>query len=161
MKITKTDSKVIAQIIEAANIYRPTPDQRLVKAEFQTALADGPHPERITAAFAVQVTDRSVIEKWWGVTGFRQWFLDNRSFENRAEAYADSALEIIHEIAVAGVRDSDRLAAARTLMDIAGKVKKQQAEIRFLDDSIPDDPDKLDEYIRKATGGAREATEQS
>ncbi len=158
MKITKTDSKVIAQIIEAADIYRPTPDQRLVKAEFLTALKDGPHPEKITAAFAVQVTDRSVIEKWWSVEGFRQWFLDSQAFENRAEAYASSALEIAHEIAVTGVRDGDRLAAAKLLIDIAGKIKKVAPETRFLDSSIPDDPAKLDEYIRKATGGAREAT---
>lgn len=156
MKITKTDSKTIAQIIESAAIYRPTPDMRLIKAEFHTALVNGPTPERITAAFAVQITDRSVIEKWWSLDGFRDWFLDNNAFENRAEAYANSALEVAHEIAVTGTRDGDRLAAAKLLMDIAGKIKKAAPEIRYLDESIPDDPAKLDEYIAKATGGGVE-----
>lgn len=155
-KITKHDSKFVAEIIVAANIYRPTPDQRLIKAEFHTALASGPSPEKITAAFAVQVTNRIVIEKWWSVAGFKAWFLDSQSFESRAEAYANSALEIAHEIATTGMKDGDRLAAAKLLMDIAGKIKKQAAEVRFLDDSIPDDAAELDEYIAKATGRVNE-----
>lgn len=156
MKITKHDSKFVDEIITQANLYRPSADQRLVKAEFHTALANGPSPETITAAFAVQVTDRSVIEKWWSVSGFRHWFLDSQSFENRAEAYANTALEVAHDIAIAGIKDGDRLSAAKLLMDIAGKIKKQQAEVRFLDESIPDDPAKLDEYIAKATGRPNE-----
>jgi hypothetical protein len=153
MKITKTDSKVLAEIIESANLYKPTADQRLVKAEFQTALADGPHPEKITAAFAVQITGRSVIEKWWSVEGFRSWFLDSKSFDNRAEALANAALEVAGNIMFAAEKDGDKLAAAKFLIEVAGKVKKAKTEVKFLDDSIPDDPKALDEYIAKATGG--------
>jgi hypothetical protein len=151
VKITKKDSKVISEIVESAKFFRPTPDQRHVKAEFHSALIDGPTPKKITAAFAVQLTGRSVIEKWWSEVEFRKWFIDSRSFDNRAEALANSALETIGDIMMFGEREGDRLAAAKTLIEIAGKVKKNKVEVQFLDENIPDDPLALDEYIQRAT----------
>lgn len=153
MKITKTDSKLVSEIIVAADLYNPSADQRRLKAEFQAMLNDGPVPEKVTAAFAVQITGRSVIEKWWPVVGFKRWFLDATSFENEAEALASAALGVIGNIMYAGEKDGDRLAAAKLLIEIAGKIKKQKTEVKFLDDSIPDDPKLLDEYIAKAGGG--------
>lgn len=152
MKITKHDSKLVNEIIESAGLYRPTADQRLVKAEFQAALRDGPSPEKITAAFAVQITNRSVIEKWWKLDGFRAWFLDSTSFDNQAEALASTALEVIGNVMLTAERDSDKLSAAKMLVEIAGKVKKNKTEVRFLDESIPDDPAELEKYIAKAGG---------
>jgi len=158
MKVTKTDSKVISEIIESANLFKPTSDQRMIKAEFQAALADGPTPAKITAAFAVQITGRSVVEKWWSNEQFRAWFLDARSFENEAEALASAALGVIGSIMYTGEKDSDRLSAAKLLVEIAGKVKKNKVEVKYLDESIPDDPKALDEYIAKASGGLNETT---
>lgn len=161
MKITKTDSTTISQIIESANLYQPTVGQRQVKAEFQAALADGPSPEKVTAPFAVQITGRSVIEKWWGDEKFRRWFLDNRTFETEAEALASAALGVVGDIMFQAPKDGDRLSAAKLLIEVAGKIKKAQVEVKYLDESIPDDPAKLDEYIAKATGGIDAQTGQS
>ena len=152
MKITKTDSKVITEIIESAGLYRPTADQRIVKAEFQRSLLDGPIPDKISAAFAVDITGRAVIEKWWTNLEFRKWFLDSTSFDTQAEALANAALGVIGDIMYAGERDGDRLSAAKMLIEIAGKVKKNVVETKFLDESIPDDMAALEEYIKK-TGG--------
>ncbi len=156
MKITKTDSKTITEIVAAANIYRPTPDQRRIKAEYHASLANGPTPSVITAAFAVQLTGHGVVEKWWSVVGFRSWFLDAVSFENEAEALANAALGIIGDIMYSGEKASDRLAASKLMVEIAGKVKKAKVETRFLDESIPDDPKLLDEYIAKASGRTKD-----
>ncbi len=152
-KLTKTDSKAVMEIVERADIYVPTPAQRRIKAEFHAALANGPSPTTISAAFAVQITGRGAIEKWWSINGFKKWFLDAISFENEAEALAGSALEVIGDVMYNAKSDKDRLAAAKLLVEIAGKVKKAQTEVKFLDDSIPDDPAKLDEYIKKGTEG--------
>lgn len=152
-KITKTDSKFLTEVIEAADLYRPTPDQRLIKAEFQVALANGPSPEKVTAAFAVQITNRGVIERWWPVPGFREWFLDASSFENRAEAYANNALEIANEIACTAMKDGDRMSAVKFLVEVAGKIKKHQTEEKFLDESIQKAGlNELNKMIEKALG---------
>tara|TARA_R100000655_G_scaffold18668_4_gene39209 strand:- start:2229 stop:2705 length:477 start_codon:yes stop_codon:yes gene_type:complete len=158
MKVTKKDSKVVSEIIESADLYKPTPDQRQVKAEFHMALASGPTPEKITAAFAVQITNRVIIEKWWPNKRFRSWFLDSASFDNEAEALASAALGVIGGIMYHAERDNDRLSAAKLLIEIAGKIKKNKPEVKFLDENIPDDPQKLDEYITKAGGTINEKT---
>jgi len=152
MKITKTDSNTILEMIESAGLYSPTADQRQVKAEFQSALMNGPAPKEITAAFAVQVTGRSVIEKWWKSVEFRRWFTDSASFDNQAEALANAALEVIGNVMYHAERDGDKLSAAKMLIEIAGKIKKNKVETKFLDESIPDDAAALEEYIRKAGG---------
>ncbi len=120
------------------------------------AAKDGPVPKTITAAFAVQITGRSVLEKWWALEGFRDWFLDNASFDNEAEALASAALEVIGNIMYTSDKDSDRLSAAKMLIEIAGKVKKNKVEDRFLDESIPDSVEELDKYIAKAGGKIEE-----
>ena len=152
MKITSKDSKFVSEVVEAADIYRPTHDQRRIKAEFHAALANGPRNRVPTAAFAVQLTGYGVIEKWWSIVGFRKWFLDDTSFENEAEALANAALGVIGDIMCGASRDSNRLAAAKLLVEIAGKIKKMKPEVKFLDETLPDDAEGLDEYIRKATG---------
>ena len=99
-----------------------------------------------------------MVEKWWPNERFRAWFLDARSFENEAEALASAALGVIGSIMYTGEKDGDRLSAAKLLVEIAGKIKKNKVEVKYLDESIPDDPKALDEYISKATGGLNEKT---
>ena len=153
-KITKSTGKVVREIVAAADIYVPTPDQRRVKAEFHAMRAEGPSKpiENTTVAFAVQLTDCLTLEKWWPVPGFKRWFLDVNSFDTQAEALAGAALDVIGSIMFHAERDADKLSAAKLLVEIAGKVKKAKTEVQFLDKDLPDDPKKLDEFIARSMG---------
>lgn len=155
-KITNRDSKIVKEIVEAASLYVPTGDQRRIKAEFHAALLNGPKPPKITASFAVQLTNRGIIEHWWRVPGFKEWFLDSNSFDNEAEALANAALSVVGDIMYRAEKDSDRLSAAKLLIEVAGKIKKAKPETKFLDETLPDDIAALDEYIKKAGGSANE-----
>tara|TARA_R100001463_G_scaffold132763_1_gene193670 strand:- start:381 stop:851 length:471 start_codon:yes stop_codon:yes gene_type:complete len=150
-KITTNDSKLITSVVEAADLFTPTPDQRLVKAQFHTALANGPSPGKITAALAVQLTDQTVVEKWWKDPKFVRWFIDSNSFDVMAEALSNAALGVISDIMFNAAKDSDRLNASKLLIEIAGKIKKNQVEVKFRDDSLPDDVASLDRLIAEGT----------
>ena len=150
-KITNRDSKTILQVIEAAKFFKPTPDQRETKAMFWVAWNDGPvrSSDKISAVAVVDLTGVAAVEKWWSEEGFREWFLNPRSFDQKAEYLAHIAQDIIAEVMMTADKASDRLKAAEMAIKIAGKEKKQVQEVQFKE--LPNDEKALQRLVDQTT----------
>jgi len=137
VKISSKDQKAIDHVVELA-IFKPTPEQRKLKAEFWLAYSDGPKGDvsKLTASAVVSITDSSAVESWWSDPDFKSWFLKEKSFEYQVEYLAGEALEIIHEIMISADKAGDRLSAAKLAVEMAGKLKPKTDKTVFADQAI-------------------------
>ena len=139
---------VIATIVE--QVFKPSVEQRKLKSAFWVTYRNGPsvNAKDVTMACVVSTTGSSKVEKWWKDPQFKEWFLNEDDFRQRAEYHAHLAQDVLEDLMVNAEKPSDRLAAARLAIDIAGKIKKAEPVIKILDGDIDKMGDKqLDAFI--------------
>ena len=134
--------------IVKSTFFVPTAEQRRAKAHFWVKWREGPTDDsgRITAAGAISLTGVAALEDWWRDPEFKEWFRNDRSFDQELEYAKDEALEILREIMYSAKNASDRLKAATYLIDAA--TKKRPVEVKYLDANVAEmDMKQLEEYL--------------
>lgn len=84
---------------QAEIVWLPTPGQRACKAKFWKRADYLNIDDKVTLAQAVQVTNNSSLNTWWGIEGFKEWFLNKEEAAERIEylymLWMDKAEELL------------------------------------------------------------------
>lgn len=119
-------------------IYVPTDLERRCKAEFWVKWNEGPSrkTDKLTAAAVAQVLGKQTLNQSWSKPGFKDWFLNANSFQIAVEQYCAEAVEITRQIMYSAEKESDKLKAARTFMELGKKFETNKKEIIVADAAI-------------------------
>lgn len=142
----KLETSILQTLTTAARdlaiFTKPTTEQRKARSVFWTHFGtEGvpPPPPLPDLAAALRFGGDSRISKWWDLPGFQQWFWNNEEFKQRLEFIAGLALDTLEEVVGDPTqKTSDRLNAAKMIMEAAGKFPSKKADggERFLDEKI-------------------------
>lgn len=132
----------------------PTPEQRKAKERFWGPFMAGDIqvPPTIDLPLALRFGGDSRISKWWDLSGFQDWFLNQEEFRQRVEFIAHLALDSIEEVLKDRTATSNaKVAAAKLALEVANKLSKGQKDQQSDGDSPIDKMDRkeLEEFIRK------------
>jgi hypothetical protein len=131
-------------------VFLPSPEQRRIKAAFWALYADmGTQP--ITLSLAQTLTGESRLKAWWGLPGFREWFLNKDEFRQRVEYLAHLALDTAEEIlSDPKANPSARVNMAKLMVEVAGRMPNKWEQKKFADDFINKmSKDELKAYLEK------------
>ena len=90
------------------------------------------------------------IERWWQLHRFKDWFLNEEEFAQRALAIAHLALGSLEEILVnPDANPSARVNAAKLAIEVANKMPQKWQKTVYLDDQIHKmDRAQLESFLR-------------
>lgn len=149
-KVTKEVESAVLQVSDI--VYVPTDLERRCKAEFWVKWLDGPSrkTDTLTAAAVAQVLGKQTLNQSWSKPGFKDWFLNGDSFRISVEQYCMEAVEITRQIMYNSEKDSDKLKAARTFMELGKKFETSKKEIVVADAQIQKmDITELKDFIKQ------------
>lgn len=155
----------LAGILEEV-VFIPTPPMRRVKAAYLAATAENPITNTDPSLeAALQVTGETRLRQWWSTPGFRSWFSNRDEFRQRVEYLANLALDAIEDILLDGdANPAARNAAAKLMIEAAGKLPKGAGQEKFADEHIQGmDRRQLEQFLRKngALPGGRTTSTQA
>lgn len=151
----KTNSDKLSAIVSDV-VFMPEESMVQTKVKFwhkfsQIAMAD---PSSISLEMALRYTDDNRLKRWWGLNGFKEWFMNEDEFVVNIQFIAYKALNTLDEI----LGDSEASAAARVnaaklALEVADKMPKKYDKIAYKDTKIHEmDEKQLDEFIRRRIG---------
>jgi len=147
----------LAEVSEVMDemLFRPEDSHRRVKAAFWMRMRDTPlrDPDSVTAADVEYLTKDSRISKWWSKPGFRSWFTNNKSMEERFEYLLDRWCDSVDCI----LYDEDpksynaKIHLGKLLIDQTGRAAASRKEVKVLDTTLPQTKEELEEFIKQGT----------
>lgn len=154
--------------------FTPSADQRRARAAYwASAASEGQggysgHSASPDLAAALRFAGDKRVAEWWDTPGFPEWFGNSTDFAQRVEYLAQLALdEIEHILAGTGanslvVKPTDRLAAAKMVLELGRKFPNSQASGQYLDAKIAEmSRAQLEEYIARSSALLVSATPSS
>lgn len=152
MTARRTPGQELGKVLEEV-VFIPTPAMRKVKAAYLAATSENPLlvGQDPTAASVQQVTGDTRVSKWWSTPGFRDWFSNRDEFRQRVEYLANLALDTIEDILLDGEANaSARNAAAKLMIEAAGKLPKGTSTEKYADEQISSmSKAELEQFIRR------------
>lgn len=149
-----TAQKLIRQKLGAVspNRFLPTVQQKQAKSAFWSHFFSTGEvaPSPIDPALAaVQSGHNEILQWWYEVPGFPEWFSNGEEFRQRVEYVSNLALDVLEAVLQdRDARQSDRLQAAKMALEVAAKFPKTQGKEQFADEKIGQmDKKQLEEFI--------------
>lgn len=134
-------------------IYRPTYEQVQIKTAFWHKFSTSPTVDlsAITLSTVQKFVSEPRLDRWWHVYGFKEWFLNEDEFAQRATSLAHMALDSLEDIlSNPDANPSARVNAAKLAMEIANKMPQKWQKTLYLDDQIQKmDQSQLESYLRQ------------
>jgi len=130
--------------------FSPTAAMRRLKATFWASFEG--EADSITAKLVTEVTDNTSVTRWWSVEGFKTWFLAKNEHEARHQYLHSLALDALEEILLSDDArlQSARVAAAKTVAELANKFPAKNAAPKYLDEDVQNmNQAQLKLYIQK------------
>jgi len=135
-------------------VFAPTDAQLRVKSAFWMRMRENPtlDPDSVTAQDVAEVTRDSRVTSWWSTAGFRTWFLNSKSIEERMEYLLDRWVDSVYCI----LEDEDpksftaKINLGKLLVDITGRAPATRKEVKVLDTTIPNTKEELEEFLRQS-----------
>lgn len=148
-KITSSEVKAVAKVASLAGFFIPTKDHQKLKSMFWSRWAMGPvrSDDEITAAAVAQITDSTVIEKWWRIDGFKSWFKNNNTMAEDIDTNASIALDTLRELMASDI-PAVRLNAAKESIKAKQELDKERARKEETGQTV--DPDQLQKLLNSA-----------
>lgn len=137
-RITTSDINSVSKVARAVGFFSPSADQKQLKVMFWKRWKMGPvrSTDEITAAAITQVTDSSIVERWWKDAEFKAWFKNENSYDEDAETNAHLALETMREL-MCSSNESVRLKAASESIKLKNELDRaaaaREAEEKVMD----------------------------
>lgn len=133
--------------------FRANSEQRRLKARFWTVYNENPLVDirDINSTDIVKMTQDHRAANWWGIAGFKNWFLNTMESRERLEYLFDLALDTAEEILL---DPSEKAASAKVNMikiiaELGAKYPKHQ-EQKFADQQISNmTKEQLDEFLQR------------
>jgi len=140
-KLSSPDIKILAESRQDL-VFLPSPAHRRAKSKFWARYSGlGATPGKAEVA---ALTGESGINRWWGLAGFKEWFLNQDETRERLEYLYQVALDAAEQILLdPEANPSARVNMVKVVAQLAGKDKVQEAQ----NDGLPSDPEKLRAYI--------------
>lgn len=150
--VTKTPSAVF-EVIASDLTYLPNPQQRRLKESFWVRWQENPvcDAKDISLAMAQRLVGDSRLDKWWGQSGFKEWFRNQEEFRERASALAHLALDVIESVLIdQNSGAAARVSAAKLAFELARKMPQKVEQVKYLDESINKmDKKQLEAYLTR------------
>lgn len=148
---TPTVKKAVAVVDDI--IFKPTYDQVQIKAAFWAKFSTNPLVDvhNIGLTTVQKFVSDARIDRWWHVYGFKEWFLNEEEFSQRALALAHLAVEALEDILLnPDANPSARVNAAKLSMEIANKMPQKWQKVQYLDDQVQKmDQAQLEQFLRQ------------
>lgn len=140
--------------VRSSNSFQPTDAHKRAKAAFWSHFfsTGALPPEQVNLALAAEISGFSVeIQEWWSIDGFQEWFSNGEEFRQRVEYLSNAALDVLQEILHdGGAKVSDKLQAAKMVLEVAAKFPKSSPKEQFADEAIAEMSAKeLEEFISR------------
>lgn len=125
-KITTGDIKTVGKVANMSGMFVPNDDQKRLKATFWRRWNAGPvrSDDEISAAAITEITDTSVVEKWWKDDKFKSWFKNQDTFSEDADYNANIAIETLRQLMFCD-NPSIRLKAASESLKLKSELDKK------------------------------------
>lgn len=147
-----TQTERITQVVDDL-IFLPSPDQRQAKAAFWAKYSQAPQVEvsKITVGHIQKIIPETRLPRWWGMYGFKEWFLNEDEFRQRSEYLAHLAQDTLEQIMLdPDANHNAKVNAAKLAIEVANKMPQRWQKVAYLDDSIQKmDQAQLEQYIRQ------------
>lgn len=134
--------KALAKSAHHEQNFSPSVTQEKIKARFFRRLEEMSHiMDRETVLASPQLIEQlagtTKIHTWLGQPAFAAWFLDTEYITDTISSLQAQAINVLSEILTAeGVFPSDRLKAAKLLLELGDQFPGRKSEVRFLDDRL-------------------------
>lgn len=148
------NKSAMTELVEHAQdlLFMPTAPQRKLKASFWAKYRDHAafSSENITKALVAQLTNSSQLDKWWGLPGFREWFLNADEHKERLEYLYSLCLDAAENILVdPDANQNAKVQMIKVVSELANKVPSRKEE-KYLDADIQGmDEKQLKKYLEK------------
>lgn len=156
MGLTKKNSETIASVVEDV-IFKPTYEQVQVKAAFWTKFSSSPliDTNKITLSHVQKFVTDSRIDRWWQIFGFREWFLNEDEFQERALSLAYLALSSLENVLIdPDCNPNAKVNAAKLIIEVANKMPQRWQKTMYIDDHIQKmDKAQLEQFLRQQNLG--------
>lgn len=148
-RITTSDVNSLGKVARAVGFFAPSADQKRLKVMFWKRWKMGPvrSTDEITAAAIAQVTDSSIVEKWWKDPEFRAWFRNDNSYDEDAETNAHLALETMREL-MCSENENVRLKAAAESIKLKNELDRAAASRESEEKAM--NPESLQKLLNQA-----------
>lgn len=131
--MTKLSSNALLQEALASVDFAPLDAHRKLKARFWSLYAADPavDPGSISLDYAVQLTGDHRLTRYWAVSGFRQWFTNDKENEERLAYLYHLALDGLEDILLSTdpKMASARVNAIRLVAELGNRMPKDKAAI--------------------------------
>lgn len=124
--------------------FQPGDYHQRVKARFYRRLEELAHHYDKETVFndsklVVQLAGTERVLKWLEQPGFASWFVDEDYIADTITGLQENAISVIKDVLRDGeAHDSDKLKAARMLLELGDQFPGRKSEVRFLDDRLND-----------------------
>lgn len=150
-KSSNGENSKIAQLVDDI-VFKPTYEQVQVKAAFWAKFSANPLVDvnAIKLSHIERFVNDSRLKRWWALHGFREWFLNEEEFAQKALAIAHLALGAMEEILTnPDANPSARVNAAKLAIEVANKMPQRWQKTVYLDDQIHKmDRAQLESFLR-------------
>jgi len=118
-------------------LFSPNPVQRKAKARFWSRYEPNPIGDgNVSLEMVQRVTGDPSTKRWWGLPGFKEWFLNAEESRERLEYLFNVALDTAESILVdPDANDNAKVQMIKVIAQLAGKEPTRREE-KFLDAEI-------------------------
>jgi hypothetical protein len=124
--------------LAAKILFEPSSPQAKVKARFWTRFQAGPlaDPSKVSLIDALETTGTPQLQKWWGLEGFREWFLNKDEERERLKYLFNKGLDTIEQILDNPEANANaKVNLIKMLAEVSGYLGKKPVE-KFADEEV-------------------------
>lgn len=139
-KAVKVASSITELVEESGALFSPTKAQRALKARFWTIISNSmtsKNPHAMTQMEIARTVRDNRIMNWWGVTGFKDWFMNNTEHIERLEYLFDLALTAAEEVLLSDdpKTSNAKVNMVKIIAELARKMPSKGGD-KFQDEAI-------------------------
>lgn len=151
-RVTSKEKTKLFELIDDV-IFKASARQRELKEAFWYEWNEGPQKRPPMLQDVVRVLNNTIVKTWWTQPGFKEWFLNSKTFDQRAAYLAERALDIVSEAMDSADNVSDKLKAAKMAIEVSGRMSKTAKAPKFLDKEVQEmNKEELELFIKQHTG---------
>jgi hypothetical protein len=146
----KSQPEKAFEAIMAEVVFYPSDAQIKCKSAFWAVYStDGLDVSNPSMAVALDVTNETRLPSWWGLPGFREWFLNKEEYRQKLDYLMHIGFDALERVLRTSQSDTAIVSAMKLLIAANDKMPKQ-GNVKYADEWVAGLSDQqLEEYINK------------